>query len=818
MDIIRFETDCDTSAPHFHEEMEILIVLSGRTAVMNTDANFVLGAEEFVVLNPFEHHELYREEGNHTLSMFIPISLLQQLDLGYIQCCSCIQAEQADYLDLIRTKMAVLFKNYMDAPEEQELYIISELIGLLAILKQQFEVKEETVQSGNIDKSKIREALLFVNRHFTEEISQEETAKQTYLSKSYLSRMFQKQLGISFSDYLRKLRLNKAEFLLRTTNSSVTDIALACGFSNTNTMIVNFREEYQETPGSYRREHKWQEGTGDLQVRQEKAPYLRLLKHAAQEESIQPLNKQHLAPTSLRIDVRKEKGVVKLCHREMISVGWAKSLLEENVRNAVRRAVKEIGFKYITCHGLLDDTLDVYHEDENHVPWFSFTYIDMIVDFLISTGLTPWIEFCFTPMKLREDADNVFGDSYVQLPADLDKWSMLITAVMRHFMDIYGIEEMKKWRFCILPAFYVSYGVFSLEDYLKYYECTYQSIRRELPEAEIMGGSFDIGLLQVGGRNLLDQFLKFCLSHKCMPKELCFQSFSCDYSRRRIEEVEERIRDGNAVLSEEPAPPSADPDSLKHGIAFLRQILSDYGLTEYPIRLDAWNSTIWQRDLGNDTCYKAAFIVKNFLENMGSVTGLNYCHLTDNSEQRIQNSNTYHGGNGILTYSGIPKASYHAYCLLNRLGSQLLEQGDGYLVASSKDRKRIQIMLYHYCHYDMDSHVSKAFREDEQHTVDRYYEFADPGVRSFRIYLSGLPGGVYDKVSYTVNRENGSSYDKWMEMGAPRLADSEQRTILGNSSAMGYKYERLHVDDAGEVLLSAVLDAHEVRIICIEKK
>lgn len=817
MDKIRFEADCDISLPHFHDEMELMYVLSGRTAVMVPQKNCVLGPEDFIIFNPFEFHEMYREAGSHTLSMFIPMDILVRCDLESIRCCSCIQQEQTDYMDLIRAKVALIFKNHTDAPKEQELYIISQLYGLLAILKQQFEAREEP--SGRLGKnSKLREVMLYISRHFTEELTLQQVAGHTYLSQSHLSRIFKQQIGVNFSVYLRNIRLNKAEFLLRTTDRSVTDIALECGFANTNTMIVNFKEVFQVTPGAYRRQHHGETLSKADPFPKDKASYLRLLKYAASEESSQPLSKQHVAPTCLQIDIRENRGTLGLCHQDGISVGWARSLLEENVRNAVRRSVRDIGFRYITCHGLLDDALDVYHEDGNRAPWFSFTYIDLIVEFLVSTGLIPWIEFCFTPGKLREDADNLFGESYVQLPVSLDKWDMLVSALMKHLIENYGEETVKSWRFSILPAFYLNYGVFSMEDYLEYYIRTYRCIRRLIPGAAVMGAAFDIGFLKLDGAEPFTRFLTYCKEHGCLPSELCFQSFSCDYSCQIRSETEEKIRTRNISLRDEPAPPNADPDNLKHEIAYIRQILSAYDLADYPMRIDAWNSTIWQRDLGNDTCFKAAYIVKSFLENARSVTALNYCHLTDNSEQRIPNSSVYHGGNGLMTYQGIPKASYHAYCLLNRLGNTVLEQGRGYAVTRSQDGKKLQILLYHYCHYDMESHVSFAFPEDEQRTVDRYYEFADPGVRSFRIYLSGMEQGEYTKESYTVNREMGSSYDKWMEIGAPRKISSQQRIILENGSAIGYKYEIIRVDASGEALISAVLDAHEVRAICIEKK
>ena len=63
MEEIRFESDCNTSIPHFHSELEILYVLSGRIAIIDSGYNYVLESEDFIVLNPYEHHEMYAEAG-----------------------------------------------------------------------------------------------------------------------------------------------------------------------------------------------------------------------------------------------------------------------------------------------------------------------------------------------------------------------------------------------------------------------------------------------------------------------------------------------------------------------------------------------------------------------------------------------------------------------------------------------------------------------------------------------------------------------------------------------------------------------------------
>ena len=52
--------------------------------------------------------------------------------------------------------------------------------------------------------------------------------------------------------YLSNYRLEKSVFLLRNTAMSITEIAYACGFSNTSYFCELFRERYGTSPGKYR--------------------------------------------------------------------------------------------------------------------------------------------------------------------------------------------------------------------------------------------------------------------------------------------------------------------------------------------------------------------------------------------------------------------------------------------------------------------------------------------------------------------------------------------------------------------------------------
>ena len=105
---VRFIMDCDELDGHFHSEMEVLYVLSGRMTIIDNNQSVSLGAEDFIVFNPYEHHEMIRESGCHSLSLFVPVPLLSQAGMSPVSCCSKLQPQLADYFPLIRVKLAML--------------------------------------------------------------------------------------------------------------------------------------------------------------------------------------------------------------------------------------------------------------------------------------------------------------------------------------------------------------------------------------------------------------------------------------------------------------------------------------------------------------------------------------------------------------------------------------------------------------------------------------------------------------------------------------------------------------------------------------
>lgn len=78
------------------------------------------------------------------------------------------------------------------------------------------------------------------------------TANAFRLNHSYLSHMFKEQTGENFGNYVREVKLQKAEEFLKDTAMTIDEIAERVGYSNSTVFIRNFKKVYGTTPGQYR--------------------------------------------------------------------------------------------------------------------------------------------------------------------------------------------------------------------------------------------------------------------------------------------------------------------------------------------------------------------------------------------------------------------------------------------------------------------------------------------------------------------------------------------------------------------------------------
>jgi AraC-like DNA-binding protein len=110
--------------------------------------------------------------------------------------------------------------------------------------------------------AKVNAVLSYITDNYRDPISAEALADQLGMSLSKFSRFFRKTTGNSFTDFVTRLRVNKACQLLMNTDQYVTNVCYDVGFQN----VANFNRRFLQikgvTPKEFRRQAGGRFGAG----------------------------------------------------------------------------------------------------------------------------------------------------------------------------------------------------------------------------------------------------------------------------------------------------------------------------------------------------------------------------------------------------------------------------------------------------------------------------------------------------------------------------------------------------------------------------
>ncbi len=126
-------------------------------------------------------------------------------------------------------------------------YSLDEIVARLA------ETLDRTPRLGSEKQRLARKAMAYVHEHYADPITRDEISDQLGVSEDYLTRCFHEETGLSFIAYLRRYRLHRAKDLLTDCGKSITEVAMAVGFSDSNYFSRAFRQETGISPSAYRR-------------------------------------------------------------------------------------------------------------------------------------------------------------------------------------------------------------------------------------------------------------------------------------------------------------------------------------------------------------------------------------------------------------------------------------------------------------------------------------------------------------------------------------------------------------------------------------
>ncbi len=131
----------------------------------------------------------------------------------------------------------------------------SQIFSAATILKacvEYIQIKEIVYSPDRLFISKIEK---FIDEHIDEEISVERLCEKFNIKRTYLYEVMSTHINGGIASFIRKKRLDRARFLLETTDMKISDISNAVGFSDYNYFLRVFKREFKLSAKAYRNKY-----------------------------------------------------------------------------------------------------------------------------------------------------------------------------------------------------------------------------------------------------------------------------------------------------------------------------------------------------------------------------------------------------------------------------------------------------------------------------------------------------------------------------------------------------------------------------------
>lgn len=245
--------------PHWHPEIEIIAIHQGSFELHLNDTVFDLSEGSVALMEGGSLHSGEPQDCTYTCILVNPDLLMKsgdsamdffrQLKSGTIR----IFPNLSDYSDefyRICSEMAYVKQKGGDG---YPYYIKSLIFRFWGVLSEKHLFSFEKTPNLTSDRlNRMKNVISFIEEHYQASISLSELAELANLSSNHFCQKFKQLTGLSPISYLLHYRLEKARYALETTDLTVTEIALSCGFNDVSHFIFLFRKQYGKTPKQIR--------------------------------------------------------------------------------------------------------------------------------------------------------------------------------------------------------------------------------------------------------------------------------------------------------------------------------------------------------------------------------------------------------------------------------------------------------------------------------------------------------------------------------------------------------------------------------------
>ena len=224
---------------HLHTCFELIVALSGEVEVVLDGNRYIIKEKNALLVFPKQIHSITDHSSKHLFLIFSP-----ELVKTYTT-----QISGKIPKNNLFTPSSSLLEALCRLSEESP---IIEKKGVLYTLCAEFDRRAEYVVRKNDSSNTLYAIFRFVEENYNKDPSLSTLSSSLGFSYTYLSRYFKKTVGISYKSYVNRFNISKACYLLDTTDMSIINCALECGYESLRSFNRNFFEAFNLTPSEYR--------------------------------------------------------------------------------------------------------------------------------------------------------------------------------------------------------------------------------------------------------------------------------------------------------------------------------------------------------------------------------------------------------------------------------------------------------------------------------------------------------------------------------------------------------------------------------------
>lgn len=259
---IKYENNLSAyTPPHWHQALELLLMVKGKVTCQFENAKRQFAAGDMYIINSHEVHETKcTRNAMYLVVHILPLAMCRYMPtFDHLRFSLTVDKDdpvKAMALEQLRSHMQEILRQKEGSSDPAyKLERQARLFAVAALLVKHFSqplpVEETKLQRS--DMTRLEPMLDYIQLHHAEELPLDDAADYIGLNKEYFCRLFKKNMGVSYLQYVYQVRTTAFCRDLETTDDPISEIAERHGFKDSKMLNHYFREIYGCTPSEKRK-------------------------------------------------------------------------------------------------------------------------------------------------------------------------------------------------------------------------------------------------------------------------------------------------------------------------------------------------------------------------------------------------------------------------------------------------------------------------------------------------------------------------------------------------------------------------------------